>query len=246
MQRAWLAAMAAALGVSEAACRGDAKDGPAGARDVSTSATSSASVALTEPSPSSSASEAQSVAADPSAAPSASVAVTAPSTAIAQADLQRVLGSLPNGSCGARLNQTCGAPLGTGTVRSIGNMRNQSCGAMMPRSDTSGRTTAVATIQTILGGGIAGDDSVVGAVRPQLRACANHALQSEPTLSQGKIIVSLVVDPSGQVTSSTVASNVGLSQSGAACMAMRMRALRFPAGAARTLTVAIVQSKSNT
>jgi hypothetical protein len=39
--------------------------------------------------------------------------------------------------------------------------------------------------------------------------------------------------------------NTGLSPVAATCMAARMRSLQFPAGSARTLSVAIVQTKNN-
>jgi len=105
--------------------------------------------------------------------------------------------------------------------------------------------TPVIDIQASVSGGSSGDDRIVATARPRLRACANQALQTNPTLLQGKVVVSLTVGATGEVTSSTVAGNTGLSPTAAACMAARMRSLQFPAGTARTLSVAIVQTKNN-
>jgi hypothetical protein len=200
-QRAWLTAVAAALGVSEAACHRDAKDGPAEARDVST-AVSASSVALEAP-----------------PAPSSSTTVD---VATMSAEPSASRSQITHLSCGlGTQGMACGGKTGSPPSR--------------PAID----------IQTTVAGGIGGDDRVILLARPRMRACANQALRIDPSQVEGKVVLSIAVAASGEVTTSTVVSTSGLIQSTAACMAARMRPLQFPAGSARTLTVAIVQTKSN-
>jgi hypothetical protein len=233
---AWLTAVAAALGVSEAACHRDAKSDPAEAREVTAPMPSSVAA------PSSSASavaietvvSASAVASAPP--PPASVTVAARSNPPGDMTLEEALRSSRtlNAACGA--SPTLQQPTSLGPRVGIGNL---SCGAAMPRPPP----VPTIDIQTAVASGSAGDTAVVTASKPALRSCANHALQSNPTLTDGKVFVSIAVAANGEVSSASVASTTGLTPETAACMAMRMRRLQFPAGEARTLTVAITQTK---
>jgi hypothetical protein len=89
----------------------------------------------------------------------------------------------------------------------------------------------------------AGDESVITQGKPRLRICANHALNTDPT-EHGKLMLTIAVAANGEVGTVTIAANTGLSAQSAACMSRAMRNLMFPTGNARTLTLAVVQTKN--
>ncbi len=248
-REAWLAAIATALGISEEACRRDAAPQ---VQQVASAASSIAPV-VAETAPSASA-----VA---SAAPSASGSVAslvkpAPSMtpqqqlmqAICGASVQNQLQNMPaNGICGVSVNPpnrlpgnlSCGATVNTGRIPGGG-----SCGGIGAPPQQQGTRGVTAVVNVSLTGGASGDDHVAASLRPRFRACANQALAQDPS-QQGKLVIVAVIAANGEVTNSNVSNNTGLSGSSAQCMARMVRNAQFPAGAVRTITVAIVQTKQS-
>jgi hypothetical protein len=209
-KQAWLAAVAAALGVTDAACHRDATDGPAAVREVP------------------SASAATSV--EPEASASVATGDAAPSTTM---------------SVGTRAASVgLASAMGSGTIRrGIGNIGSGACGAV---ATICGAVTKVqvpaANVTVSLGAGsAAGDERGTMTVRGRLRACANRALNVDPT-TQGKVTIALAIGPTGAVTTATVIANSGLIASDTACMATALKNTAFAStGAARTVTVLITQ-----
>jgi len=250
---AWLAAIAAAMGISEEACRRDAA--PQAQQVVSAAASSSVMVAATAPSASADTtpSATASASAIASAAPSASTSTTtiAKPSASDAAKLrelsQAICGAVPqnvfNGSCGVSNSRpgTIGSG-GIGSLNTIGH--SNACGAPgnVPFSSTSNATRA--EVALIVGGGAAGDDHVATNLRPRFRACANQALRQDPS-QQGKLVITVKIGANGEVASADVASNQGLSPASAQCMVRMVKNAQFAAGAARTLTIAIAQTKQS-
>ena len=207
--------MTAVLGVSDAACKKDATDAPAAVREIT-------SVVATAPSasasPSSTATE--SATASASVTPSASVSSASTSTVV----------SAPPRLGGA----SCGATHGPGLLEHE-SLQQVACGARPevrpPR----------ANVTTTFTGAASGDERVIGAARPRLRNCANKGLVVDPT-ETGKAVVTIAVGANGDVTSSSVTSSAGLGAQTTACMASAFRIMTFPAGAARSIVVTIVQT----
>jgi hypothetical protein len=245
---AWLAAIAAALGISEEACKHDA------APQAQAVASASASVAASAPS--ASADTMPSATASASAAPSASASVAAikpvpnplgtvdPMSGLCGASVQNQLNQLTtNGSCGVSTYQpgTIGSG-GIGSLNTIGH--SNACGAPGHPSPMPTTSSPRAEVTLNVTGGAAGDDHIATNLRPRFRACANQALRSDPS-EQGKIVVSVKIAANGEVSSADVASNSGISAASAQCMARMLRNAQFPAGAARTINVAIAQTKQS-
>ena len=250
---AWLAAIAAALGISEEACRRDAAPQ---VQQVATPASSSVSV-VAATAPSASADIAPSATAVASAAPSASAsaAVVKPLTSA------QTLQELSHAICGAvaqntlQLNAACG-----GTAQVLQQMPgNGSCGAMpqnripgggacggigAPQQQGTGVRGPTAVIAVTVTGGATGDERVVNVLRPRMRACANQALSQDPS-QQGKLLVTVTVAANGDVQKADITNNAGLSAASAQCMLRGVKNATFPAGAVRTLTLAIVQTKQS-
>jgi outer membrane biosynthesis protein TonB len=198
---AWLAVIAAALGVSEEACKREAKDAPAAVHDVPSTSASVAAAAL-------------SASSDPIATASASAVTSASATP--KRDTHASFGG------------------SIGTIGTIGHVGNNSCGATVRQPEPTANVTAHAA-----GGEVTGDDRVIATLRPRLRYCGNQELKQNPDAS-GKIVVSVSIAASGDVTAAAVAQNMGASANVAQCMARSVRTAKFPAGsAARTLNIAI-------
>ncbi len=88
---------------------------------------------------------------------------------------------------------------------------------------------------------------VVTMTRPHARACYNNGLESDPNMS-GKLVITVKVDATGQVSDATVVSNSGLSPGVAACVVRAYKNVEFapPAGGAgATLTIPLVFALSN-
>ncbi len=229
---AWLAVIAAALGVSEAACTRDGKDAPTAVHDVPSATTSSAIVAAIAPSASADlAPSASSVVASASAAPSASAVASA--TPVPKPSELQLLGIS---------NAACGAVVPRNDLQNLPNLRvNPSCGATANPEPIRGPT---AEVQVHVQNGAAGDDRVVASLRARLRACANNGLKQDPTM-QGKLVISASIPANGEVTTTSIAQNAGLSEAVAQCMSRGVRNASFPAGAARTVQIFVNQSKQN-
>jgi hypothetical protein len=68
---------------------------------------------------------------------------------------------------------------------------------------------------------------------PRARRCYQHGLDHDPN-QQGKVILSIKVDPSGEVGGVTIAANTGLTADVTSCIADAARAAEFgknPGGA---------------
>ncbi len=84
-------------------------------------------------------------------------------------------------------------------------------------------------------------DRVVRALMPRLRACYNAGLKEDPT-QKGRLVIELKIAPTGDVASTSVTANNGISAKVAACIASSMRRMEFtpPGGAGSTLSVPLV------
>ncbi len=83
-------------------------------------------------------------------------------------------------------------------------------------------------------------DRVVAGLRGRFRTCYQTGLNSDPGMS-GKVIISAKVGPNGEVVSSDVAQNTGLSPTVASCIAGVLKRATFspPGGGGSTLTVPV-------
>jgi hypothetical protein len=215
-REAWLAAMAAVLGVSDGACKKDATDAPAAVREVTSVAASASAPALIV---AASASEVASVSVSPSASASAEKTIGLPGTGTTA---QRHVPA----SCGARISD----------LKDIGGPGEQSCGASR---EVKAPTAIIAATVT---GAATGDERAIASTRPRLRTCANKGLTLDPN-ETGKAVITVAVAANGEVASSNVTSSNGLGAQTTACMASVLRRATFDAGAARSLVVTIVQKQ---
>lgn len=223
---AWLAAIAATLGISEEACRREAAPQIQQVASAAAASSSAPVIAATAPSASADTTATATASVIASAAPSASV----PSIAKVSPSDQAKLLEISQAICGAVPRQNV-------------LLQNGACGAIgtQPNSPT---TSPRAEITLFVSGGAAGDDHVATNLRPRFRACANQALMQDPS-QQGKLVIIVKIAANGEVTSADVASNAGLSPASAQCMTRMVKNAQFPAGAARTLDVAINQTKQS-
>jgi hypothetical protein len=241
---AWLAAIAATLGLTEEACRAK-ETAPAAAREAPSASASASAPIVAEIAPSASAEVAPSATASAMASASSSAAPRASASTLAQ-----LLGDPKalDPKILEQLQASCGAPaISTGTIGigTIGTGRigpqNLSCGAT-PGTNHPTTPSLRAEISTSVNNGAAGDDRVVAMLRARLRNCANHALQQDPS-QQGRLLVITHIAANGEVTNATVASNSGLSESCATCMARAVRTAQFPTGAQRVISITVNQTK---
>jgi hypothetical protein len=121
------------------------------------------------------------------------------------------------------------AGTGAGTVRDVGG----------PKGDAQigGATTTVPVNNA---------ERVVAGLRAKFRSCYNQGLQSDPTM-QGAVTISAKIAPNGEVSSADIASNSGLSDSVAKCIARAVRNANFDApggtGSSINIPVKFVQQK---
>lgn len=235
---AWLAVFAATLGVSEEACKRDGKDAPAAARDTPSATASSAIVAATAPSASADPAPSASVVASASASASAVASATpVPKPSPTELQLLAVLGSANNPNFIS--NAACGAVVPNNNLQNLGRI-NPSCGATA-NNTVRGPT---ADVQVRVQNGAAGDDAVVVRLRPKFRSCANRGLSQDPNM-QGKLVISVTIAATGDVTATAIAQNSGLSESVAQCMSRGARYAAFSAGAPHTVQIFVTQVKQN-
>jgi hypothetical protein len=176
------------------------------------------------------------VAASPSASapasPAASAAAIAPAAPAPLTDrelaaLDLLSGKLPDG--GLKVNAGYApAPPPTGVT------------GINPCSDCVTRVTpvgdvTVGPIQTATP--IANMESVVRSqIFPRARRCYQRGLENDPTMS-GKLVIGIKIDPSGEVSSASVARNTGLSSQVASCIIAGSRSAMFAQNPGGTLTV---------
>ncbi len=211
-REAWLSAVAAALGVSVAACKGSS-DQSVAAREVAAPSTSVAAAPSVQPSASPSASEtpSASVAASASAAPSVVSGLKTVASGGGQIQLGRGLDGI-RGSCGARAN--CGGGQGVPDVA-----RN-----------------AVLTIN--IGGTPAPEEAVHTRLNALWRGCANAEMAKNPSFRGSLTMEITLVD--GGVTNAVITSNNSVPTSVTECMLLRVRNNQFSAGTVpRTLNISV-------
>jgi hypothetical protein len=120
-------------------------------------------------------------------------------------------------------------PAGAGTERKVEG----------PKGDAQlGGTSATVPISDA--------DRVIAGLRGRFRQCYQTGLNSDPTMS-GKVVITAHVGPNGEVDSSNVSSNSGLSPAVASCIAGVVRRATFaaPGGGGSTLNIPVtfVQQK---
>jgi hypothetical protein len=240
-REAWLAAIAAALGISEEACRHDAAPQiqPVATVAASASAPIVAATASIDVAPSATASATTSAIASASAAPSTTALPNKPPTTNLQEISQAICGAVPqnlqqlntlNGSCGVSANRNIGRIPGNGA-----------CGGSVGPGPNAVRGP-VAAVTVTLTGGATGDDRVAASLRPRFRACANQALSQDPSM-QGKLLVTATIAANGEVQKADITNNQGLSPAASQCMIRGVKNAQFNAtGAARTVTLLVVQT----
>jgi hypothetical protein len=69
-------------------------------------------------------------------------------------------------------------------------------------------------------------ERTVAGLRPKFRSCYNTGLQSDPTM-QGSVTIAASIGPNGEVSAADIASNSGLSDSVAKCIARAVRNAQF-------------------
>ena len=142
-------------------------------------------------------------------------------------------------SNGLNLNPSGGGPLGT---KGGGNLQDIKGGPTGPGGgDQAGPTTrpVVGNVSGSLGGmsvPVQNADAVLrSGLFPRARACYNAGLKEDPNIS-GRVVISIQVGPSGDVTSASVAQ-CGLNAKTCACIAAGARNLKFQAPGATGSTI---------
>ena len=115
------------------------------------------------------------------------------------------------GLSGISAGNGASAQAGAGAGRDVGG----------PKGDVSVGTSSASVP-------VSGADRVIAGLRPGFRACYNTGLQADPTMS-GKVTISVKIGPNGEVSSADVASNTGLSDGVANCIARKLRNAQFDA-----------------
>ena len=206
---AWLAAIAAALGVSDAACKRDATNAPAVAKEIASASSSSSSSATVASSA-------------PSETANAEVIASAPLPSATAAPLAATATATPSGGLGGigigRINPACGA--------------RAACGA----TATPREPTANVNVQVLDGGE---HDAPVAQtqLRARVRNCANNGIRNDPN-ERGRLVLQIAIDAHGAVTRvDRLGTTIGETTS--ACMQNAARAVKFPEGTARTIRVQV-------
>jgi hypothetical protein len=122
-----------------------------------------------------------------------------------------VQGGRGGGLAGVTAGNGASAQAGAGAGRDVGG----------PKGDVSVGSSSASVP-------VSGADRVIAGLRPGFRACYNTGLQSDPTMS-GKVTISVKIGPNGEVSSADVASNSGLSDGVANCIARKLRNAQFDA-----------------
>jgi hypothetical protein len=146
-------------------------------------------------------------------------------------DLKLGAGGSPvqGGGKGAGLAGIGGGTKGSGTGAGAGEERK----VAGPKGEAQlGGTTSTVPISDA--------DRVVAGLRARFRACYQQGLNSDPNMS-GKVVISAKVGPNGEVASSDVTQNSGLSASVASCIARVVRNAQFspPGGGGSTLNIPV-------
>lgn len=146
------------------------------------------------------------------------------------------------------LKVTSGGPVQGGNNRSglagiSGNQRGTSNTSAGPETVVAG-PTGIATVGAPIPSGTVSDaDVVVANMRGRFRSCYQTGLGGDPTMS-GKVLIAARIAPNGEVSSAEIASNTGLSQGVAQCIANVVKRATFKGngtGAMLQIPVTFVQ-----
>jgi hypothetical protein len=141
---------------------------------------------------------------------------------------------------GLNLTPSGGGPLGTKGGGNLQDIKGGPAGG--GGGDVAGPTTRP-VVGNVSGGGVSASvpvqnaDAVIrSGLHPRARACYNAGLKEDPN-QQGRVVVTIVVGPSGDVTSASAAQCSGLSPKTCACIAGGARNLKFqpPGGGGSTI-----------
>lgn len=138
-------------------------------------------------------------------------------------------GAVQGGGKGGGLGSLGGGTKGTGEGGGAGTERK----VEGPKGDAQvGGSSATVPISDA--------DRVIAGLRPRFRQCYQTGLNSDPSMS-GKVVITAKVGPNGEVSSSDVTSNSGLSASVASCIAGVVRRAQFnpPGGGGSTLNIPV-------
>jgi len=233
--------MAAALGVSEAACHRDAT-GSGGVSAVAASTTvqpsASASVVATPTSSGRVEVAASSIVPVPSASAHAIASAREQAPDNPTIAILRAIGNNPDtlrdlAIAPVDLSQVAQTSCGVSNV----NPHELNVGRGTGGVGVVGPTAAIAVSST---GAVGTDDHVIATLKPKLRSCANQALRTDPTMT-GTLVLSVLISASGDAAP-TVASSTGLNGTVSSCMGAAFRSASFATGSSHTVTVKIVQS----
>lgn len=97
------------------------------------------------------------------------------------------------------------------------NTKNTSTDKAGVENGPAGPTISVDTAPPKMNGVISDADSVIAKLRPRFRKCYQDGLNIDPTMS-GKAVLAVKIGPNGEVQSTSVESNEGLSQAVTGCM----------------------------
>lgn len=143
-------------------------------------------------------------------------------------------------SNGLNLNPSGGGPLGT---KGGGNLQDIKGGPAGPGGGDQAGPTSRPVVGNVSGGGVSASvpvqnaDAVIrGGLHPRARACYNAGLKEDPNQS-GRVVITIQVGPSGDVTGASAAQCSGLSPKVCACIAGGARSLKFqpPGGGGSTI-----------
>lgn len=94
-------------------------------------------------------------------------------------------------------------------------------------------------VGALTGGSVTGADRVIAGLKGRFRSCYQKGLAADSTMS-GKVIIATHIGPNGEVTSADVASNTGLSNDVAQCIAGAVKRAQFdPQAGSMTLSVPV-------
>jgi hypothetical protein len=134
-----------------------------------------------------------------------------------------------SGLAGIGGSTTAQAGGGAGTARDVGG----------PKGDAQiGGATSTMPVNNL--------ERTIAGLRPKFRSCYNQGLQSDPSM-QGSVTIAASIAPNGEVNSSDIEANSGLSDSVAKCIARVVRNAQFDppggTGAKIRIPVKFVQQK---
>ncbi len=245
-QKAWLTMIAAVLGVDATACQKvSPQASPAGSAEITPVPSA---VAATAPPSASVANTDIVVAADASVIDSGKPVKVARAvdSGINVGSLDSVFSNqdFPNNELDRLAQSSCGASTQSNDLRLGGTHGIGGLGSLLGDGGTSAQLAphGDATV-TVVSGAVGTDTRIVAGMRPGFRLCYNTSITQDPSTPDGRVTLSVVVAPNGDVTSSNPTSSTvpAVTQ----CVARRAMRASFDAQAApRTLVVTVDLKKA--